>query len=332
MYKFLLQRDDLNEATSFYLDIIKRALLNIGENVEYVSSLKDITPLDKVLTIRAKTFFLVWLQNPKQYIANWYQGIVPEEIMCLFENSFSKYFRKYIWTVWERFALNHARKNIFVSKSMLEFYQKKYGYTKCNNFIMPCFNQVLDVSSFTEDKYKSPTFVYAGSLSRWQCIDETLSLFAKIKEILPQASITLLTKEQIRAQKLCEKHNVSAQIKFVPSTELNKELAKYKYGFLVRDDIAVNNVSTPTKMNSYMAAGVIPVYSNVIGDFQPIFKDLNNVISFKSTMECINKIMLMEKTKIHIDELRNEYKTIFDNYYSIDRYINQLQMFFNIDI
>ena len=38
--------------------------------------------------------------------------------------------------------------------------------------------------------------------------------------------------------------------------------------------------------------------------------------------------MLMEKTKIHINELRNEYKTIFDNYYSINRYINQLEIFF----
>ena len=199
--------------------------------------------------------------------------------MCQFENSLSKYFRKALWEFLERFALKHAEKIFFVSETMLGHYKRKYGYAKKNHFIMPCFNQELDLSCFTVDKYKSPSFVYAGSMSRWQCIDETLLLYKKIKQQFPQAALTLLTKEQEYAKQLCEKYHVTADIQFVPSSELQNKLKEYKYGFIVRDDITVNNVATPTKMNSYMAAGVIPVYSDVIGDFKSQFSDVLYTIS-----------------------------------------------------
>lgn len=56
MYKFYLQDGDLNEATSYYIDIISRALLQQGEQVEKVFSLKQISPTDKVITIQSKAF------------------------------------------------------------------------------------------------------------------------------------------------------------------------------------------------------------------------------------------------------------------------------------
>ena len=254
MYKFYLQDGDLNEATSYYIDIISRALLQQGEQVEKVFSLKLISPTDKVITIQSKAFFRVWLKNPKQYIINWYQGIVPEEAMCMFEDSLFKYARKYLWRFLEYFSLCKAKGNIFVSEAMWRHYQHIYGYDKSNYCIMPCFNQELDLRQFTAEKYATPSFVYAGSLSRWQCIDRTLLLFKDIHALFPQATLTLLTKEKEKAISLCHKYGVKAEIKFVASSELQQVLGAYKYGFIVRDDIAVNNVATPTKMNSYMAA------------------------------------------------------------------------------
>ena len=159
MYKFYLQDGDLNEATSYYIDIISRALLQQGEQVEKVFSLKVISPTDKVITIQSKAFFRVWLKNPKQYIINWYQGIVPEEAMCMFEDSLSKYARKYLWRFLEYFSLCKAKGNIFVSEAMWRHYQHIYGYDKSNYCIMPCFNQELDLRQFTAEKYATPSFV-----------------------------------------------------------------------------------------------------------------------------------------------------------------------------
>ena len=149
MYKFYLQSGDLNEATSYYVEIIKKALILNGEKVEFVSSLKQINSSDIVVTIQAKAFFRVWLRNPKQNIMIWFQGVVPEEAMCQFEKSSLKYVRKYFWECLERLALIYAKKIFFVSKAMLEHYRKKYEYMKGNYFIMPCFNQILDLSCFT---------------------------------------------------------------------------------------------------------------------------------------------------------------------------------------
>lgn len=44
-------------------------------------------------------------------------------------------------------------------------------------------------------------------------------------------------------------------------------LRDVKFGFVLRDDIAVNNVATPTKLSSYLSAGVIPIYSSALKDF-----------------------------------------------------------------
>ena len=304
MYKFYLQDGDLNEATSYYIDIISRALLQQGEQVEKVFSLKVISPTDKVITIQSKAFFRVWLKNPKQYIINWYQGIVPEEAMCMFEDSLSKYARKYLWRFLEYFSLCKAKGNIFVSEAMWRHYQHIYGYDKSNYCIMPCFNQELDLRQFTAEKYATPSFVYAGSLSRWQCIDRTLLLFKDIHALFPQATLTLLTKEKEKAISLC-----------------------HKYGFIVRDDIAVNNMATPTKMNSYMAAGVIPVYSDVINDFQTVFRDLKYVVSFTGEEEALSKIKKIETSGVDCGVIKSEYETVFGFYYSVDKYVGLLSTF-----
>lgn len=327
MYKFYLQDGDLNEATSYYIDIISKALLQQGEQVEKVFSLKLISPTDKVITIQSKAFFRIWLKNPKQYIINWYQGIVPEEAMCMFEDSLSKYARKYLWRFLEYFSLCMAKGNIFVSEAMLSHYQHIYGYDKGNYCIMPCFNQELDLRLFTAEKYATPSFVYAGSLSRWQCIDRTLLLFKDIHALFPQATLTLLTKEKEKAISLCHKYGVKAEIKFVASSELQQVLGAYKYGFIVRDDIAVNNVATPTKMNSYMAAGVIPVYSDVINDFQTVFRDLKYVVSFTGEKEALSKIKKIETFGVDCGEIKSEYETVFGFYYSVDKYVGLLSTF-----
>ena len=327
MYKFYLQDGDLNEATSYYIDIISKALLQQGEQVEKVFSLKLISPTDKVITIQSKAFFRIWLKSPKQYIINWYQGIVPEEAMCMFEDSLSKYARKYLWRFLEYFSLCMAKGNIFVSEAMLSHYQHIYGYDKSNYCIMPCFNQELDLRMFTAEKYATPSFVYAGSFSRWQCIDRTLLLFKDIHALFPQATLTLLTKEKEKAISLCHKYGVKAEIKFVASSELQQVLGAYKYGFIVRDDIAVNNVATPTKMNSYMAAGVIPVYSDVINDFQTVFRDLKYVVSFTGEKEALSKIKKIETSGVDCGEIKSEYETVFGFYYSVDKYVGLLSTF-----
>lgn len=331
MYKIYLLPGDENDATAYYVQIIKEAIELTGEEVGIERYLKNIKNTDKVITLHGKAFFYVWLKNRNQYIINWFQGIVPEEILCHFKNSLSKYPRKILWEFFERLVLNKAQIIFFVSNAMLSHYKEKYKYRKYNYILMPCFNQELNKAAFTKEKYAAPTFVYAGSMSAWQCIEQTLELFQKIKKEIPQSSLTLLTADLEKAHQLLanfEMEDVCA--KYIPYESLNNELGKYKYGLIIRKDIEVNKVATPTKMNSYMANGVIPVFSDVIMDFRTQFAQLKYIIKVPPNVEeCIADIIRLEQDDILPSEVLNEYELVFEKYYSKQYYVKKLYSFMN---
>ena len=191
---------------------------------------------------------------------------------------------------------------------------------------MPCFNQSMNDGAFYESKYKEPTFVYTGSLSKWQCIDEVLMLFSYIQEHIPSAKIYIYTSEKDRAKELLSKYNISSnfEIDYVNYKYLNSKLKDIKYGFLIRENIDVNNVATPTKMNAYLANGIIPIFSIVINDFKVILTG-RYLISGSNNNELKEKILLMENEKVSADELREEYSKIFGDYYNQSKYINNIK-------
>ena len=107
-------------------------------------------------------------------------------------------------------------------------YSKKYGYNKDNYFIMPCYNQEFE-GQINDSKYDNMDFVYAGSLSKWQCVDKTLSIFNRIKKRWPKASLTILTNEQEEAKRLLKRHNlINEKISYIAKEILQEELKKVK--------------------------------------------------------------------------------------------------------
>lgn len=325
MYKIFLIDGDENDATDYYLHIISEAIRENNDECKKVYDLKSISNIDTVITIHPKAFFQIWKNNKRQPIIHWFQGLIPEEAMMLFENyPLKKYPRNWLYSFLERFILKRATFVFFVSEAMRQHYKEKYNYRKNNYIIMPCFNQLLNKKAFNESRYKKTTFVYAGSMSKWQCIDETLQIFRSIKSEIPSANLTLLTKEKDEAQRFLDKYGLyDAQIKYIPYTELNNELNKYKFGFIIREDNPVNNVATPTKMNSYLANGVIPIYSDYIYDFKKNLSGYKNLITYNGDInKCIQSIK-------HLDDVSpiniyHEYTIIFNKYYNENMYVNMI--------
>ena len=324
MYTIFVEKQEMNDATSFYIGIIKSAIEKITDEVKVVSSIKEIGKNDIVIVVTIKTFFLVWLKNRKQTIYIWFQGILPEENLMMFKG-YKKYFKFFSNRILEKLALSYCNKAFFVSEAMHIHYKKVYGYKGNKHFIMPCFNQEISEECFKDEKYNNPSFVYAGNLAKWQCVDKTLELFKSIKANFPDATITLLTKEKEKAMELANEFGIrDITVKYVPYTELNTEMSKYKYGFLLREDNAVNNVATPTKMNSYMACGVIPVFSDVIGDFKYALSEVKYKISVSSFDDCIDDLKEIENNGVNSTEILKEYKRVFATYYSKDFYIDKI--------
>lgn len=328
--KIYLRKGDRNMATSFYIDILENALKSVYPQTTFITDVRQIEKNDLVCIISMYAFLDVFFHRMSQPIIYWWQGVLPEELgFNIKRYTFRLRLRIWYYAIWEFLLLRKAKLNIFVSAAMHRHYKKKYHYKGENIFIMPCFNQNLTPESFfIRGKYDKPSFVYAGGMAAWQCIEEMIRLYCMIKNQLSDATLTLLTGEIIEARRLINKYQVQdVTIKCVPVAELNQEQAKYKYGFLLRADNVVNKVATPTKFNSYLASGVIPVMSNVIDAYQPIIEHMQYVICMKDEKDIVsayNSIIALEKQKITPEQVLLEYQNIFNMYYNTDKYILDL--------
>lgn len=327
MVLFLLPLGTLNDATEYYVDILQESFEKAGYRVSRSDQLKDVRKFKKILTIEAKWFFFSKVMNPSASIVNWFQGIVAEEAYF----ATNSIFRKKLWHFFEAFTLRYSKLNIYVSDQMKLYFEKNYNIKSEQYFIMPCFNKKLSLDMVDVDKYLSPSFVYAGSLAKWQCIEESLKLYALLEERIHNVSITLLTKEKDYAFELIDKYNIkNYNISYVSLSNLDSELAKYKYGFILREDHIVNNVATPTKMNSYLSVGVIPIYSSSLSAFSHFSEMTSSFIELDSIdlNESANKIIKYESNN-NLDQntLFKDIDCVFNSFYCRENYVN---IFFNL--
>ena len=321
MTKILLYPGDRNDATIYYLDIIADALKLNGESVEFIEDINKIESSDRVVCIIPKSFWGVYRRQCKNKILYWFQGVIPEEISYYNYSKLKKFINKMAYTFMERLILKKSSFNFFVSNTMVNHYQKKYGYNKDNYFVMPCFNQPLFEDAFFDSKYENPTFVYTGNLAKWQCFEPMVSLFSKIKKQIPTATLTIYTKDSEEAKIILDKYHVEAEIKYVPYTQLAQEIKQYKYGFILREDNVVNNVATPTKMNSYLASGIIPIYTDVVGAYSENLSGLKYTISLAVDNHGLDKLFALEKVVIKGSDVLEDYSDVFNKYYNRDHYV-----------
>lgn len=318
---FEIQKSKENgDATSFYMDIIKKAIIRAGEEATDVSGFENSHGKD-IIALSPTVTRYVLKKKPRSFSV-WYQGVGGVEYLHYGECSRVKRIERYIvLSLYEWLSLKKSSLNFFVSKKMLEYYQKTFGYKKNNYVIMPCFNDKIKRSSFFDDKYKKPTFVYAGNLAKWQCFPQMIDLFKIIKEQMPEAELTIYTADQDEARNILLEKQVDAYIKYVPYFQLAEEIKSFKYGFLIREDDIVNNVATPTKMCNYLANGIIPVFSNVIGDFKEELYELQYAVPLGPKAEGIDKLFELEKMEIKAIDVELDFQKIFGRYYSEEYYI-----------
>ena len=88
--------------------------------------------------------------------------------------------------------------------------------------------------------------------------------------------------------------------------ELYEEYKKADYGFLLRDDNVINNVSYPTKLIEYLSFGIIPICDTKrIGDMEEL---KINTIDYRN-IDSIQEIKSKEKKNI----IHLNYETIRNN-------------------
>lgn len=328
---FYLPDSALNDATIFYCNLVRKACEYLNINVIDITE-EDFCKIKTgslTFTIRLTDYFKI--AKYSRHNMFWFQGIVPEEILLLKGRGLKNRFMYFYISFKERQVLKTALLNIFVSDAMREHYLTKYKINRLENYVVvPCYNQKLhyDIHQI-EDRYDNLTFVYAGSMSAWQCVEESLQIFKRIQLHEPSATFTILTNQKDEVSRLTEKYGISNVFTdYVALSDLQGYLSKFKYAFLLRRKDVVNEVSTPTKMNSYLASGLIPIYTDVVYSFEENI-DLSEYgikVSLESDgLDTIAKRILSHHSiKMNTTRLVECLERLFSDYYNDETYVNKL--------
>jgi hypothetical protein len=309
----------VNPATSTYIDIVTASLKEIGCEIDVVHGLRAMHHPQLIFVVSAAYFLMAKMRYPKAKIIAWQQGIVYEEAKL--NRPIHKQIIHYIA---EQACVRYADLLLFTSNGMLEYYQQHAHYHKNNYVIMPCFNMSLSAQSPVMSKFQSPTFVYAGNTASWQCFDTMLDVYAIVEKCIPSAHLFLYCKIDDAGKKRIEERGIkNYTVDYVSVNELQSRMQDYKYGFLLREKNWINYVATPTKMNSYLAEYVIPIFSDGVEDFNSKI-DLGTFTLKAATPLNIQNIASMiisfEKERHDFNQFVYKVHEIFDFHYNTDSY------------
>jgi len=201
-------------------------------------------------------------------------GTLPEECKLA-----EKHLKAWMYNIVEGCAFKKIRTAVFVTNKMKSYYLKKYSsFKKWRSFVY--FIGPKDILIQKTDAEKTPqieslklvqdkiVLIYSGNIQVWQNIDLMIEIIGKLD---PKKFVVLiLTMELSAFSAKFEKNFDNDFIKLlsVRPDELSYYYSVAQYGFILRDDIIVNNVANPTKLVEYLFYGIIPIVkSPFIGDF-----------------------------------------------------------------
>ena len=324
----------LNDATIYYVGLMTSPLKSNGYQFKTVHNLSQISYPDLIITITEKYFFFAKLRFPFAKTIYWAQGVDAEETKMsihTFKQRLRYCFRRFT----EPIAINKADILMCVSDRMVEYYQDNYGLKDHGQIIvMPCYNLSLS-ETFDTKQYEAPVFAYAGNTSVWQGVDFMLDVYALVEKRLPNTSLKLFSGNKDEFIQKCKDRGITNfELRYVPVNQLQEELHKCKYGFIIRNNHIVNLVATPTKMNSYLAAYMIPIFSDGVDDFNKNVQLGEYRLMINCPLDAENaaqKIIDFEKNHKDFSSYQKVVQKMFDRHYNDQKYLeiisNKMKMF-----
>lgn len=303
-----------------YLDIIREALMQIDYECEYIKTLDGIPKSELIVFPMGKDAFRYYWKGYRNVIL-WQQGVTGAESYMRNHSSL----RRTILNFMDCFAMRKAKMIFYVSETMKKYYEA-LAHTSFSEkaYIMPCFNEFFDPAVFEKKDYSRKIFTYVGSLDLWQCFDETVELFAEIERRIPEAFLKVLTFHTEKARQILESKGIkNYSVNCVPQEQVRAELEEAVFGFILRHDIDVNRVATPTKISSYLSAGVLPIYSSCLEDFH--FRANGKTFAFAMDPgENAEKLTEYVSREIDPAVIRPEIEELFRTYYCAEKHTQDI--------
>ncbi|MEN5058244.1 hypothetical protein [Sphingobacterium kitahiroshimense] len=250
----------------------------------------------------------------KKYIFDAH-GVVPEELEME-----GRKFSSMIYTKCESFIFSRKKLTVIcVTDAMINHFKAKYIHTNAKFVRYSIFPENLyneqgdqDISN-VQNTDKLVNIVYSGNTQKWQNIELMLKIIAENLSY-SNYNFLILTGEQSKMQSLVDRYIPSGhhiEVKSVEPEQLFHIYKKSHYGFVLRDDILVNNVACPTKLIEYLYYGITPIIlSDNIGDFKKYgYESVQcfNIKGLKSKKSIKNngiiKMLMSENDKVDLATL-----------------------------
>ena len=176
----------------------------------------------------------------------------------------------------EKQSFKKADDIICQSYAMKQHIVKKYGIVDSKISVYHCG---VDLNKFKlspewrkdiREQYgigvNTTVFVYSGGMHKWQKVEDSILIFVEYHKIYPDSFLFLLTKDTDLAHIYVDKYPSimkSVVIISLAPEEVYKYLNASDVAFLLRDNVVMNAVASPTKLAEYMACG-LPVISGIV--------------------------------------------------------------------
>lgn len=303
-----------------YLEVVQKALIQNGYTCEFVKSLEGIDREALIVHPMGIDAFKYYWKGYKNFIL-WQQGATADES---FMRNHSK-LRYWILNMIDTFAMKKAKFILFVSEYMRMHYEKLSDESFSDkSYTMPCFNEEYDESVYKHKDYSKKVFTYVGSLDLWQCFDKTVTLYKQIEERVSNTFFKVLTFNVDEAKRILKEKGIrNYSVSCVPKDQVKQELLDATYGFILREDNMVNRVATPTKFSSYLAAGVIPIFSNCLLDFNQASNAYKYVLSIPQLYDVQHIIDFVNKD-IELAKVKKEFSSLLNGHYSPTTHIDNI--------
>lgn len=207
-------------------------------------------------------------------------GAVPEESACLYAGSSRREQIVRQETALEAAMIREAAMVICQSAAMVEHLRRKYPEASVPIHSFPCSvrsdlfrfdaaarERIRAELGMREDEW---VFVYAGSLASWQKVENVVQIVRAWPQGGRQARLLILSGDPADRLVAAEPPGPRPRIvvRRVPHLEVPGYLSAADAGFLLREDVTLNRVASPTKLGEYLACG-LPVITGAVAAHWP---------------------------------------------------------------
>lgn len=156
---------------------------------------------------------------------------------------------------------------VTVTEAMIDHFRGKYPGMSTPSIRLPIVDIARGQVRLERPARSKPRVVYAGGTQSWQKIDRMMAAIARGRD---RFEFELWTDSIPAMRAAAERAGVIDVVRIGTAApeQLPVIYGDADYGFVLRDDIAVNRVACPTKLSEYLAFGVVPIVQlESLGDF-----------------------------------------------------------------